>query len=206
MRTRSPVGAHVQRRAAPGELVGHQAVAAQLGRPVRARPSTGPTRWRGPRRSRRWARRRAARSRRPNPASAGGGQEERLGPGGGDGGQVGLVGAHGLGRGERHEGEEAGLPAGHDARRATASCSGSGSGPGITGSAGKSSSMVSPAKEARSGPLRVWKVSGAGAVDDARSRAARGPRPGWRGRTGRSRRRARTSAGRTWSGRRVGVR
>ncbi len=35
-----------------------------------------------------------------------------------------------------------------------------GIGPGVTGSAGKSSSMRSPANAARSGPLRVWKVSG----------------------------------------------
>ena len=41
------------------------------------------------------------------------------------------------------------------------SFSGSGSGPGSTGSAGKSSSIRSPSNAARSGPLRVWNVNGA---------------------------------------------
>ena len=48
----------------------------------------------------------------------------------------------------------------------------SGNGPGVTGSAGKSSSMRSPSKAARSGPLRVWKVSGAVPSTVPRSRSA----------------------------------
>ena len=92
MRTRVAVGTHVEQRAAPRELAGHEGVASQLGRPVRPRRALGRAGGRvlvdahvGPEDAQHvvgtgtgWRRR---------------GEQQRLGPGGGDRSQVGHVGA-----------------------------------------------------------------------------------------------------------------
>ena len=190
MCTRSPSGRTASSAPRGESWRATRAPTARAGPPSRGRPSTGPSRWPGPRRCPHWARRPAARSRRPSRARPARGEQQGLGPGGRDGGQVGPVVAHGGRAGQGHEGEEAG-PA-----RSTATSDAGHS----AGQASRAGRMVledlgrevqrDAAVADEGGHQRAAagvEGQGCGAVDQAAPGARRGPRPRWRGRTGRSR-------------------
>ena len=91
--------------------------------------------------------------------------------GGGDRSQIRSIASARLRPRQGHHDEEGGA-ADADERATHSFFSSSGSEMGVTGSAGKSSSMRSPSNEAVSGPLRVMNVSGRVPSTTPRSRMA----------------------------------
>ena len=160
------LGPHVERRAAPGELMGDQARRDPARPPSTGRPRIGPTPWQGPRRSPRWGRRRAARSRH-RLRRGGRGQEQRLGPGRPrwPPGRARRCAPHRRRRGPRRRRSRcARWPRRH---RAIGPARSRAAGPGSIGSAGKSSSMRVAVERGPQGAAPRVKGQRRRPVDDA---------------------------------------